>query len=62
MQEIWKGLEAKHKKLHGYGSDITRALFSEDYSKAEMILKDAEKCSKEVISDLEQMKRIEENG
>lgn len=62
MQAIWKGLEAKHKKLHGYGSDISKALFAEDYSKAEAILKDAENCSKEVISDLEQMKKIEENG
>lgn len=62
MQALWKGLESKHKKLHGYGSDISKALFSEDYSRAEQILKDAERCSKEVISDLEQMKRIEENG
>lgn len=60
IRPIWDALGPKHKKFHGYGSDIIKALFAEDYGKAEQLYKEAEKYSKELISDLEKMKRIAE--
>ena len=61
IRPIWDALEAKHKKFHGYGSDATKALFAQDYSKAEQLYKEAENYSKELIADLEQMKKIAES-
>lgn len=61
IRPIWDALEAKHKKFHGYGSDVTKALFAQDYSKAEQLYKEAENYSKELIADLEQMKKIAES-
>lgn len=61
IRPIWDALEAKHKKFHGYGSDATKALFTQDYSKAEQLYKEAENYSKELIADLEQMKKIAES-
>lgn len=60
IRPIWDGIEAKHKKFHGYGSDVINALFAEDYSKAEQVYKEAEQYSKELISDLQKMKQIAE--
>ena len=61
IRPIWDGLGAKHKKFHGYGADVIKALFAEDYSRAEAIYKEAEQYSKELIADLEAMKRIAES-
>lgn len=61
IRPIWDALEAKHKKFHGYGSDVTKALFAEDYSKAEQLYNEAENYSKELIADLEKMKKIAES-
>lgn len=61
IRPIWDGLEAKHKKFHSYGADVKNALFAEDYSRAEQIYLEAEKYSKELIADLEKMKRIAES-
>lgn len=61
IRPIWDALEAKHKKFHGYGSDATKALFAQDYSKAEQLYKEVENYSKELIADLEQMKKIAES-
>lgn len=58
LKEIWKGLESKHRKFHNYGSDVIKALYNEDYSKAEQIYREAESYSRELISDLERMKKI----
>lgn len=60
IRPIWDALEAKHKKFHGYGSEVTKALFAEDYAKAEQMYREAEHYSKELLADLEQMKRIAE--
>lgn len=57
---IWKALAAKHKKFHGYGSQVVQALFDEDYGKAEQIYREAETYSRELIADLQKMKNIEE--
>ena len=58
IMELWKGLGAKHKQFHQYGSKIIHALFDEDTTKAEHIYDETEKFSKELIADLESMKRI----
>lgn len=57
---IWDALEDKHKKFHGYGSEVVSALFAEDYDRAEQLCREAEDYSKELISDLEKMKHIAE--
>lgn len=57
ITELWKGLGAKHKQFHQYGSKIIQALFDEDTTKAEQLYKDAASFSKELIADLETMKR-----
>ena len=51
-------LEEKHKKLHSYGNDVTKALFDEEYEKAEKYCKEAEEYSKNLIADFEKMKEI----
>lgn len=58
VRPIWDALDAKHKKFHGYGSQVQKALMAEDYSKAEQIYKEAEGYSKELIGDLQEMIRI----
>lgn len=57
IRETWKNLGAKHKKFHGFGSDVMQALYHEDYDKAESVFKEAENYSKELLSDLENMKK-----
>ena len=55
---IWKGLGAKHKRFHGYGSDVMNAIHSEDYFRAEQIYNEAKNYSKELISDMERMLQL----
>lgn len=57
IADLWNGLGAKHKKFHNYGSDVVKALFAEDYSGAERICEEAEQYSKELIRDMEEMKK-----
>lgn len=52
---IWKPMEAKHKKFHSFGTDAVKAIFNEDYSKADSIYRDAENYSKDLISDLKSL-------
>lgn len=61
LRPIWDALEQKHKKFHGYGSDVIKALFEQDYNKAEQLYREAEQYSKELISDMEKMKKIVES-
>lgn len=58
VRPIWDALEAKHKKFHDYGTQVQKALFAEDYGKAEQVYKEAENYSKELIADLEEMIKI----
>ncbi len=55
---IWEGLEAKHRKFHGYGADATRAIQSGDYMRAEQICREAEAYSRELIADMEKILQI----
>ena len=52
---IWAPMEQKHKKFHNFGSDAIKAIFAEDYAKADSIYKEAELYSKELISDMERI-------
>lgn len=61
IRPIWDALEAKHKKFHSYGADVKKALFAEEYDRAEQIYREAENYSKELIADLQKMKRIAES-
>ncbi len=61
IRQIWDAIEAKHKKFHNYGSEVTKALFAEDYAGAEQKYKEAENYSKELLADLEKMKRMAES-
>lgn len=58
VRPIWDALETKHKKFHTYGAEVNKALFEEDYDKAQQIYNEAENYSKELIADLEEMIRI----
>ena len=58
IREIWIGVEEKHKKLHSYGNDVKKALFNEEYEKAEKYCKEAEEYSRNLIADFEKMKAI----
>ena len=58
IREIWITVEEKHKKLHSYGNDVKKALFNEEYEKAEKYCKEAEEYSKKLIADFEKMKAI----
>lgn len=55
---IWKPMEEKHKKFHSFGTDVVKALFNEDYTKATAIYKDAEKYSEDLISDMKKLLTI----
>lgn len=54
---LWKEVEEKHKRFHGYGKSVTQAMFSEDYEKAEAIYREAESYSHELIANLESIKK-----
>lgn len=60
VRPIWDGIEEKHKKFHSYGSEVEKALFAEDYEKAEKLYKEAENYSRDLIADLEKMVAIAE--
>lgn len=60
IRPIWDALEVKHKKFHNYGSEVKKALFAEDYSRAEQLYREAENYSRELIADLQSMKQIAE--
>lgn len=55
---VWKPMEEKHRKFHSFGTDVVRALFNEDYTKATSIYRDAEKYSAELISDMKKLLSI----
>ncbi len=58
LAEIWQPLEEKHRKLHNYGSEVQKAIFDEDYHKAESLYKEAENYSHVLISDLQKLMQL----
>lgn len=57
---IWMGLEAKHRKFHGFGGEVIEALNHGNHRKAEEICAEAEEYSRGLISDIQAMLRIVE--
>lgn len=55
---IWKPMEEKHKKFHSFGTDVIKAIFNEDYARANSIYKEAEKYSEDLISDMKKLLTI----
>lgn len=60
MIPIWVGLEAKHKRFHGFGAEVMDALNNSDYARAEKLYYDAEQYSKGLIADLEKLQSLAE--
>ena len=52
---VWKPMEEKHRKFHNFGGDVVKALFNEDYSRADSIYREAEKYSQDLISDMKKL-------
>ncbi len=61
LLKIWTPMESKHKKFHNFGTEVVKALFAEDYQKAQSIYREAEEYSKELLADLAAMQKICEN-
>ncbi len=57
IQTTWEALGPKHKKFHDFGSQIIQALFNGEYDRADKLYQEAEDYSKELIHDLQEMKR-----
>ncbi len=58
VTEIWDGLDKKHKTFHSYGTEIISAVRAGHTDKLQQIYNKAEKCSKDLISDFQQLIRI----
>lgn len=52
---IWKPMGEKHKKFHSFGADAVKAIFNEDYAKANSIYNEAAKYSEDLISDMKKL-------
>ena len=55
---LWKPMEEKHRKFHSFGADAVKAIFNEDYARANSIYKDAERYSEDLISDMKKLLNI----
>lgn len=63
IRQIWDGLGKKHERFHKFGGEAIHALKQGNYSDAEAVYNQAEIYSRELISDLEKIRRIaEEQG
>lgn len=58
VKEMWKALGEKHKKFHSYGSQVKKALFDADYTRAEKLYNEADNYSKTLLADLQKIKSI----
>lgn len=61
LVDIWKGLEAKHKTFHSYGTEMIRTIQSGNHGELEQIYKKAETCSKDLNADFQSIIRIIES-
>lgn len=57
IRAIWNQIGDKHKRFHNFGSQALKALFEEDYTKAEQVYQEAKSYSSELLKDLEEMKK-----
>lgn len=58
IREIWKQVEAKHKRFHEIGKAAKEAIMNEDYTLAASKYHEAENYSKELIAEFKKMKEI----
>ena len=58
LNALWKPLEEKHQKFHGYGKQVMNSLMEEKYADAKKYCDEATEYSKVLIADLEEMKQI----
>lgn len=55
---IWGGLASKHRTFHSYGATAIHAINTGNYAEAERIYREAEACSRDLISDLEKILQL----
>lgn len=58
IRDIWKKVEARHKKFHEYGKEVVNLIMNEDYASAKEKYKETENYSKELLAEFEEMKKI----
>lgn len=58
IKEIWDKLEGKHRELHGYGEKALRYVREGKYENAADAYEEAEKQSKELLSDFNKIMEI----
>ncbi len=58
VTDIWKKLGEKHKTFHSFGTDMTKAIRAGNTGNLQEIYKEAEGCSKELISDFHRLIQI----
>ena len=58
IRDIWKKVEARHKKFHEYGKEVVNLIMNEDYAAAKEKYKETENYSKELLAEFEEMKKI----
>lgn len=56
VKSLWEELDAKHKRFHGYGADVIRALNDGDFDRAVQIYREAEEYSEELIENIRAIK------
>ena len=60
IRQIWDGLGKKHERFHKFGGEAIYALKQGNYSDAEAVYNQAELYSRELISDLEKIRKLAE--
>ena len=60
VQDIWSGLEAKHRRLHELGQVAIQAVWDGNDAKAQECLADAESISRELIGEFDEILGIVE--
>lgn len=56
--KIWKGIEAKHKEFHSYGTEMISAVSDGRSNELQQIYKKAEVCSKDLIADFQSVIQV----
>ncbi len=60
IKDLWDGIEAKHKELHGIGKNVIQAVWDENDVRAREELEHANQISQELIGDFEKILEIVE--
>ena len=61
LKQIWDALGEKHRRFHTCGETVKRALMAGDDAGAQSAYAEAEKCSAELLADLENLKKLAGN-